>query len=80
MPFSDKLSPDLVDDLPPSSFATVTWDGKQYGVVFTLSLLTLFYNTEQLEQAGFKEPPKTWDELKARRQGADARRPLRLGR
>jgi multiple sugar transport system substrate-binding protein len=65
VPFSDKLAPDLVADLPPSSFATVTWDGKKNGVVFTLSLLTLFYNTEQLAAAGFKEPPKTWDELKA---------------
>jgi len=64
VPFSDKLAPDLVADLPPSSFATVTWDGKKNGVVFTLSLLTLFYNTEQLAAAGFKEPPKTWDELK----------------
>ena len=65
VPFSDKLSADLVADLPPSSFATVTWDGKKNGVVFTLSLLTLFYNTEQLAAAGFKESPKTWDELKA---------------
>jgi multiple sugar transport system substrate-binding protein len=65
VPFSDKLAADLVADLPPSSFATVTWDGKKNGVVFTLSLLTLFYNTEQLAAAGFKEPPKTWDELKA---------------
>jgi multiple sugar transport system substrate-binding protein len=65
VPFSDKLSAGLVADLPPSSFATVTWDGKKNGVVFTLSLLTLFYNTEQLAAAGFNEPPKTWDELKA---------------
>jgi multiple sugar transport system substrate-binding protein len=42
----------------------VTWDGNRYGVVFTLSLLTLFYNTEHLEQAGLDGPPKTWDELK----------------
>jgi multiple sugar transport system substrate-binding protein len=33
-------------------------------VVFTLSLLTLFYNTELLQKAGFNEAPKTWDELK----------------
>src|SRR5262249_5278608 len=25
----------------------------------------LFYNTEQMAAAGFKDPPKTWDELKA---------------
>jgi multiple sugar transport system substrate-binding protein len=55
----------LVDDLPASSFATTTVGGKRYGTVFTLSLLTLFYNKELLEQAGFKEAPKTWDEMKA---------------
>jgi len=64
-PFSSDLPKELVDDLPKSSFATVTWNGESYGVVFTLSLLTLFYNTEMLEKAGFKAPPATWDELKA---------------
>ena len=64
-PYADNLPKALVDDLPPSSFATTTVDGKRYGAIFTLSLLTLFYNKEQLEQAGFKEAPKTWDELKA---------------
>ena len=63
-PFSTKLPKELVDDLPKSSFSTVTWDGQSSGVVFTLSLLTLFYNTEHFEKAGFKEPPKTWDDLK----------------
>ena len=78
-PFASKLPKDLVDDLPQSSFSTVTWDGKRVGAVFTLSLLTLFYNTEHLEKAGFKEPPKTWDELKALCQGTDPRRQLWLG-
>ncbi len=62
--FVKDLPKELVDDLPPSSFSTVTWDGKKLGVVFTLSLLTLFYNKEHLEKAGIKEPPKNWDELK----------------
>jgi multiple sugar transport system substrate-binding protein len=64
VPYADSLSRELVDDLPKSSFSTVTVDGKRYGAVFTLSLLTLFYNKEMLEKAGFKEPPKNWDELK----------------
>jgi multiple sugar transport system substrate-binding protein len=34
------------------------------GVVFTLSLLTMFYNQEMLDGAGIKGAPKTWDELK----------------
>lgn len=63
-PLQEMLPQDLVDDLPPSSFATVTWDDNRLGVVFTLSLLTLFYNMEHLEQAGLDGPPKTWDELK----------------
>jgi multiple sugar transport system substrate-binding protein len=62
--FVNDMPKELVDDLPPSSFSTVTWDGKRLGVVFTLSLLTLFYNQEHLEKAGIKEPPKNWDELK----------------
>ena len=64
IPYADDLAKDVVDDLPKSSFATVTVDGKRYGAVFTLSLLTLFYNKTMLDKAGFKAPPKDWDELK----------------
>ena len=64
VPISDMLPADLKADLPPSSFSTTTWDGKTYGVVFTLSLMTLFYNTEHFAAAGITEPPKTWDDLK----------------
>jgi multiple sugar transport system substrate-binding protein len=62
--FVDDLPAGLVSDLPPSSFSTVTWGGKRLGVVFSLSLLTLFYNMEHLDEIGIKEPPKNWDELK----------------
>lgn len=64
LPFVDDLPKELIDDLPTSSFSTVTWDGNRLGVIFTLSLLTLFYNTEHLELAGLSGPPTTWDELK----------------
>ncbi|CAN5611008.1 extracellular solute-binding protein [soil metagenome] len=63
-PMGAMISEDLRADLPPSSFSTVTWDGNEYGIVFTLSLLTLFYNAEHLEEAGLPGPPTTWDELK----------------
>ncbi len=63
-PIGDKIPADLKADLPPSSFSTVTWDNNVYGVVFTLSLLTLFYNTEHFDKAGLKTPPATWDDLK----------------
>jgi multiple sugar transport system substrate-binding protein len=63
-PIGDQIPADLKADLPTSSFSTVTWDNNTYGVVFTLSLLTLFYNQEHFEKAGIKAPPATWDELK----------------
>lgn len=64
VPMGDMIPADLKADLPPSSFSTTTWGGKTYGVVFTLSLLTLFYNTEHFAAAGITQPPKTWDDLK----------------
>ncbi|WP_029350307.1 extracellular solute-binding protein [Bosea sp. 117] len=63
-PFADELPKALVDDLPASSFETVTWQGKRYGAIFTLSLLTLFFNKEHLASIGFSEAPKNWDEFK----------------
>lgn len=64
VPFVDQLPKELLDDLPKSSFSTLTWKGQRLGVIFTLSLLTLFYNQEHLQQAGFSGPPRSWDELK----------------
>ncbi len=64
VPYADELPKALVDDLPKSSFETVSWGGKRYGAVFTLSLLTLFYNKEHLASIGFDGAPKNWDELK----------------
>lgn len=64
-PTGDMIPEDLRADLPPSSFSTVTWDGQEYGVVFTLSLLTLFYNQQHFEEAGLPGPPTSWDEFKS---------------
>ncbi len=63
VPFVDQLPPELIADLPTSSFSTVTWGGKQLGVVFTLSLLTTFYNKATFEAEGITAPPKDWVEL-----------------
>lgn len=63
VPFVDGLPADLIADLPESSFATVTWDGQRLGVVFTLSLLTTFYNKALFEAEGIIAPPKDWVEL-----------------
>ena len=63
VPFVDELPAELIADLPESSFATVTWDGQRLGVVFTLSLLTTFYNKAMFEAEGIAAPPKDWVEL-----------------
>ena len=78
-PFADKLRPDSIEDMPPSCFSTVTWNGKHYGAVFTLSLLTLFYNTEHFETGRSQGATQDLGRSKALCQGTDARRPLWLG-
>jgi multiple sugar transport system substrate-binding protein len=54
----------LTGDLPASWLHSVSWDGRVYGLPYTLSLLTLFYNREHFEAAGLTRPPATWEELK----------------
>lgn len=63
VPFVDDLPSGLVSDLPASSFSTVTWDGKKLGAVFTLSLLTTFYNQAMFDAEGITAPPKDWAEM-----------------
>lgn len=38
-------------------------DGKQYGIPFTMDTYMLFYNKDILAEAGYTEPPKTWEEF-----------------
>lgn len=42
---------------------TVSVDGKQYGVPWYVDASVLFYRTDILKEAGFENPPKTWDEM-----------------
>lgn len=60
-----RLPSELLDDLPPSQAAPVSWQGRQYGVVPTFAPLILFYSRMLFEAAGITEPPGTWDDLKA---------------
>lgn len=41
-----------------------TVDGALYGLPFRSETYTLFYNKDLLEEAGYAEPPKTWEEVK----------------
>lgn len=42
-----------------------TYNGKQYGLPFTTSARTLFYNKKLFAEAGIAAAPGTWDDVKA---------------
>jgi multiple sugar transport system substrate-binding protein len=47
----------------PTAWNVVTRNGKAYGMPWLLDTKYLFYNADILKQAGFENPPKTWEEL-----------------
>jgi multiple sugar transport system substrate-binding protein len=61
----DVTSPDTFSNLL-SVFAKLnTYNGTQYGMPFTTSARTLFYNKKLFSAAGISSPPQTWDDIKA---------------
>jgi len=65
IPVDDYIAQDkLRADIPEATPLTTSWKGKNYGQVFCLSLLLLWYNTEMFQQAGLDptKPPTNWDE------------------
>jgi ABC-type glycerol-3-phosphate transport system substrate-binding protein len=49
----------------PGPWASTVYEGRNYGVPFDTSATALFYNVDLLAEAGIKEPPATWDALRA---------------
>jgi multiple sugar transport system substrate-binding protein len=49
----------------PGPLASVTWDGKIYGVPKATNTIALYYNKDMFREAGLdpEDPPATWDEL-----------------
>lgn len=52
-----------IDDYYKSQIDAVTLEGGLYGLPYRNIQGALIYNTEMYEEAGYKEPPKTWDEF-----------------
>jgi multiple sugar transport system substrate-binding protein len=52
------------DAFLPGPMQSNTYDGKVWGVPWYTDAGLLYYRSDLLEQAGFSEPPATWDELK----------------
>jgi len=45
-------------------WSSTMYEGTNYGVPFVSNATALFYNVEQLAEAGYSEPPATWEELR----------------
>ena len=52
------------DSYGEGTVEAATIGGTLYGIPTELSVYQLFYNKKLLEEAGYSEPPETWDELK----------------
>ena len=57
----------------------MTYDGKVWGVPWYADAGLLYYRQDLLEQAGFSEPPKTWEDLKEQAQKAARDTDTRFG-
>ncbi|MFF2445623.1 ABC transporter substrate-binding protein [Neobacillus sp. NPDC058068] len=65
---SDKLNEKDRADIFPGAIDSVSYQDKLYGMPWLNDTKYLFYNTDMLKQAGFDNPPTTWDELLAQAQ------------
>jgi len=50
-------------DIPQGAIDQMSYNGKLYGLPYYAGRAVMAYNAKHLEEAGFTEPPKTWDEL-----------------
>jgi multiple sugar transport system substrate-binding protein len=60
---TDRITPDMKSGIFPASFNGVTRNGKVYGMPWLMDVKYFMYNKDMLQQAGFTDPPKTWEEL-----------------
>ena len=54
---------DYKDELPEAMTVNVRYDGKMYGVPYTMSLITLYANMDLLAQVGYDEIPATYEDM-----------------
>ncbi len=64
-PLDDRMSGE--GTMPPSSYFPGIWEtnrigGRQYGIPWYVDTRVLFYRKDLCAQAGFAEPPRTWQE------------------
>lgn len=62
-PMADKYPEIKEENFYPGSIETTKYQDKVVGVPWYIDARVLYYRTDLLEQAGYKEAPKTWEEL-----------------
>ncbi len=61
---SDRFPESERQEFLPAPIDSLVYDGAIYGVPWFTDAGMLYYRSDLLEEAGFSEPPKTWDEMK----------------
>ena len=61
---SDLFDEDLREPYLPATIDSNTYEGGVYGVPWFTDAGMFYYRRDLLEESGFSEPPKTWDEMK----------------
>ena len=63
IPLDNYISEELRADLFPGFISQCSYKGQLMSLPMCAQTKWLYYNTDLLDQAGYSEPPKTWDEL-----------------
>ena len=61
---SDRFSAEERSEFVDGTISSLTYGGKVYGVPHTIDAGMLYYRKDFLEESGYSEAPKTWEELK----------------
>jgi multiple sugar transport system substrate-binding protein len=60
---TNRVTGDMKSGIFPAAWNGVTRNGKIYGMPWLMDVKYFMYNKDMLQQAGFTDPPKTWEEL-----------------
>ena len=61
---SDRFTESQRKEFLPGSVEAIIYEGKAFGMPWFTDTGLLYYRKDLLQESGFDDPPKTWDELK----------------